>query len=484
MESTLNAAPTATVNAAMNHLPMQELTTYHQQLQSQFNSLPIIDTTPFASMPVVAFNGYYTVNNSQGGFFAIDTNMVVQNGNAAYDVCLLISLDGKTSARFPFTGTFENNILTQGSKTITNELYVNLTFTRTDGTDGSTATMSGTIALPNQSPVNVSGLTYSNPIPMFVFNGKYATKTNPSNTVMQIQGNTLMYQYPGTSSLVAVDSFVYNMNMYFFSFDNGTATNPATTSFRLIMGTASASGLVCNNMVIDLATSTATSVSVETIPKGVQPTPKVPNLSGSELAAFSGYYELTVAPGAFIAIQGQYIFVQGIGEIYAVLISYSMDGVTSTGYGFELTGMSFTGNVLTINGATGQPDILKLTFDRSYAANEGTLVNVSGTINGTSVNGYTRFNPVPLSDFSGSAMTNNLGVSLTVISDDEVLYAGKQFATPMQNILYVPDMYILAYPAVNPTVVMSFGTDGLQGNACIVTDNNNIYSVTAIPAKG
>jgi hypothetical protein len=96
--------------------------------------------------------------------------------------------------------------------------------------------------------------------------------------------------------------------------------------------------------------------------------------------------------------------------------------------------------------------------------------------------GYTLFNPVPLSAFGGAVMKDPKGDSLTVVSDSEVIYFNSttNVSTTMNNIIYVPIMYILANPAVGPTTEMSFGTNGLNGNTCIVTDVSGVSVVSAI----
>ncbi|HXU28115.1 MAG TPA: hypothetical protein VN698_12870, partial [Bacteroidia bacterium] len=259
----------------------------------------------------------------------------------------------------------------------------------------------------------------------------------------------------------------------------------------LIMGTADAKGFACNNMIVD-AKGNTTSRSLLTIlkPKMITTT-NLPNIASSALAAFSGYYHLTggATGNAFLSVQAQYITLAGQLDLYVVTVSVSMDGVTSTGYTFDTT-MAFDTktNTLTIPATTGDPNLpLTITFTRAYTPATYGLVNVAGKIGATAVTGYTPLNPVPLSVFGGAPMVglkggNGEAISLSVVNDNQVIYKGSQFTTPMNSILYVPLMYILAYPATNPCIVMSFGTDGLRGNACIVTDNNTIYTVYAIPS--
>jgi hypothetical protein len=483
-------APSAT------NAPMSELTNYHQQLEEKYKTLtPDGITTSSDALSLITFNGYYSLNElAPGAFFAIDTNVHVKEGCPPInDLALLISLDGKTSARFPFAGTFENNQLKQGSAT-GEGLYIDLTFTRTDGSDGTTATCSGIIQLPNQTMFSVSGITYNNPIPVSVFRGDfYETRPLHLSTssekkvevlVMQLNDQDQLSYDNGMNGLglQAISTYTYNINMYFFSFTQGDQ------SIRLIMGTAAAGGLACNNMIINLNNNKVISRSLQTIPFPVQANLMCPNLSSTSLAAFSGYYQIpSIHPKAFISIQAQYVNV--IGDDYVVMISFSMDGVKSYGYYFEEEQMTFENNTLkmSVTMPLGTPAIpsdvaVALTFNRSFNSEQGSLVTLTGSIGNTQITtGYTAFNPVPLTGFGGAPMTNPQGVSLTVVSDNEVIYDGINIQTKMLNILYVPLMYILAYPSENPTVVMSFGTDGLKGNACIITDNNGIYVVNAIP---
>lgn len=99
-------------------------------------------------------------------------------------------------------------------------------------------------------------------------------------------------------------------------------------------------------------------------------------------------------------------------------------------------------------------------------------------MNNKSVTGFTLFNPVPLTVFGGVPMTNSKGDTLTIKSNTEVIYNG----VTMNDIIYVPVMYILAYPVENPTTMMSFGTNGLSGNTCIVTDPSGMAVVSANPS--
>src|SRR5207248_2165390 len=123
------------------------------------------------------------------------------------------------------------------------------------------------------------------------------------------------------------------------------------------------------------------------------------------LADFSGYYPIQNATSrsAFVSIQAQYAtLLPNIGlDLNFVMISVSLDGVTSNGYYFNPFTMTFDGETLNM---PQQEIVLKLT--RGYNPQNGSLVSMSGTINKQTISGFTPFNPVPLSVFGGIPMTN------------------------------------------------------------------------------
>jgi len=470
---------------ATSEIPMSELLNYHKQLAEQYKDVdPVQVTTSPDLLALMAFNGYYAMTNTPGAFFTVDTNIHIQNGSSTpiYDLALIICMDGKTSYRVPFTGTFDGTHLKQ-TGTAANTFDITLTFTHSGQLNGTIASFTGTITPFGGTATTVSGSTYNNPIHYAQYIGEYYETVplhiSPSNTkktsvkVMKIEDNyQISYDSTGNGTLTTVDSFSYNLNMYFFSFTEGN------NSISLIMGTAAAGGFACNNMTVDNTSHTVVSRSLQTISFPVMASNEIPNLtpdSAKDLAQFSGYYSLpSIAPLAFISVQAQYI--NELGDDYVVMIGLSLDGVTSQGFYFDTT-MNFSENKLTIPNPA-----ITLTFTKAYDATNKSLASVTGTVMGNNnVTGYTLFNPVPLSAFGGLPMTNKQGVKLTVVNDNEVIYAGTQITTPMKSILYVPIMYILAYPSTNPTTVMSFGTDGKRGNTCIITDNNGIYVTYAIP---
>lgn len=459
------------------------LASHHQQLEEKYQGVnpDEIKLTPDA-LSLMSFNGYYSLSNAPGAFFAIDTNMYIKSLGATpiYDLALLISLDGKKSISVPFTGTFDGKQLIQVSADFQG-IDIDLMLNRTDGIDGTTATCSGTIALPEMSSQLVSGSTYNNPIPASLFEGEYYEteplfikrdgkyeKESVAVPVMRIEtNNRILYDFgKNDGNLQPVSSYSYNMNMYYFTISSETQIA------SLIMGTAAEGGFACNNMVEDLKTKAIKSRSLQTIPFPKQESMEIPNLSSDELAQYSGYYQLpSIAPRAFISIQAEYVPVLGSIDLYLVKIGVSLDGVSATGYYFDAENMSFVNNTLTM-----QDQSITLTFKREYDPVKKSLVTITGTIRDQQVSGNTLFNPVPLSAFGGVPMTNSTNDSLTVVSNSEVIYNG----TTMASIIYVPIMYILANPWDAPTTVMSFGTSGLKGTACIVIQGKTTSVVTAI----
>lgn len=474
-----------TLTNTLANVPMKDLSEYHQQLIEKFSDPKVNVPSNVDTLKLIPFNGYYTLDSAIGAFFAIDTNMVIRPSASApeYDLSLLISLDGTTSTRFAFTGTFDGTTLLQ--KWTVGGLDINLTFTRPEGAYGPTVICNGSIALPGKQAITVTGNTYNNPIPASLYIGDYyftpPTTTTPVKVMSINANNELMYDN-GTNNgiLHAVDMYVYNLNMYYFSIQPD-----ANTQVKLIMGTAGAQGFACNNMIISGTELTTRNLS--TIPTAIAPKPQLYDLSGVTLADFSGYYQIPTPqhPLAFLSIQAQYASTGATKELELnfVMISYSLDGKTSSGYFFDpFAGMTFdkTTNILTVPSATGQAPIT-LTFKRKYNALTGSLVNLTGTIGTTSVSGSTLFNPVPLSVFGGVAMTNSNGDKLIINNDNSITYTSNNSTTTFDSIIYVPLMYIVAAPAKAPTLELSLGTDGLRGNTSIVIEKNekttSVYAI-------
>lgn len=413
---------------------------------------------------LMLWNGYYPLNIVTGAFFAIDTSLVVTPAlhEPYLDVSLIISLDGVHASRFPFNGSFDGSTLTQIDTR--SGFTISLLFTRLSGAYGPVANCSGLICLPGGQQTSVAGETYNNPILPSLFAGSYyvSIPSSVARQVLQIHANSqLRYDYgSGDGALKPVPAYVYNLNMYYFLFPQGQ------NYVHLIMGTSGNKGFACN----DMCTGSETSIrSLLTIPDVATVTPNIFGNPDIDLVNFSGYYPLIYSNGpdeckpfGFVSIQAQYsTWLPGLqSDCYMVLISWSFDGVHSQGHYFDASSMQFSEGVLTM------PEYnvtLKLT--RSYDPATNALVRLEGQIGETRLAGYTPFNPVPLTAFGGLPLRNVQGDNLVIGTDNSVTYNG----TFTNSVIYVPLMYILAYPAIAPEVVMSLGTDGTHGTACIVT---------------
>lgn len=468
----------------MERKPIPEMTNYQLQLLEKHKDVSLKPLHIRSdAQALMAFNGYYTLDTAAGAFFAVDTNILFLDGLPIYDISLFISLDGTSSYQYSFAGSFDGNRLVQPA-TSSNNVTIELAFTRTDGSEGYTATCTGSIAIQGGAASSVSGYTYNNPIPPSLYAGTYYEAPQAEalqgdsapGEAMQSQspgealespvmtiGDRFQLSYDNGSGLQEVRFYAYNMNMYYFTFWQGSDT------ISLIMGTAGAKGFACNNMIVDGAT--ITTKALYTIPGSDVPSSDAYYDDLSTLAGFSGYYPLpSIAPLAFLSVQASYI-TEGSAEKYQVAISLSMDGTSSEGYYFDPQTMGFANNTLTM---TAQH--IRISFNREYNAAQGSLVTATGTVNGHSIIAYNLLNPVPLAAFRGVPMTDSQGDKLTVVSDTEVIYNG----TTMTGIIYVPLMYILAWPASAPTIEMSFGTSKLDGNTCIVTDGSSGQPTTAV----
>ena len=175
-------------------------------------------------------------------------------------------------------------------------------------------------------------------------------------------------------------------------------------------------------------------------------------------------------------------------EVYSATISYSFDGINSTGYSFATTRMSFEDNVLTLVDVNKKP-FVTLIFKQEYTTESMMLVKMTGSIEAhENLVAYTPFNPVPLMAFGGEAMTNSTS-SINIVSNTEVTYTTfdqthtKSNQVVMKQFIYVPLMYILVNPWYDPNTVLSLGTSKENGNVSIVIDvpTNTTTFVRAIP---
>ena len=467
----------------------------HQELLDKYSDAdPTTETYPDA-LKLMSFNGYYSLeaveDSCSGAFFSVDTNMVITKGSTTpiYHVSLIVSLDGKTSNIYHFKkdhGSFDGTHL----KFNESGVVISLNFEHVNNDDFVTAAFEGTIQMPLKEEQMVTGKSYNNIIPMSMYAGSYYENVLGvfEDKMMEIGADfTLKYKGNGIGAqLTSIDSFVYNMNMYYFSFTHKSDT------IKLIMGTSSGGGKVCNNMIIPSGDGANLQTrSLQTVTKTTTNPAGTPHSNSKSLASYSGFYPISsntdsdvIKDGAFVSVEGIYqIDTSGSAPAYKVELGISLDGTTSTKYTIDST-MTFDGNTLAItNGA----DEIEMTFNRAYVPGSGsgnqfgTLASISGSINGTGFTGATALNPVPLKAFGGMTMTPETSSSetLEIISDTQLKYNGVEYS----ELLYVPIMYIVAFKSDksgSPVVMLSLGTDGGRGTACIITDKGSTPSTTSV----
>jgi hypothetical protein len=515
-------------------LPIEELARYHQISVENTDIINAEGTLITAENDdIVRFNGYYALNiitgkdkDIKGAFFTIDTNMYVTtdkttgNSTAKYYLQFILSMDGITSTRVPFKGTFtkinEEEYHLQQLLPITdpNGFSIDLTFTHSSPEESTTAKFTGSITPPSKPQEQVNGATYNNPILSSTYKGTYYNKQEKpliingknksvisENVILEIgkeQEFDLSYSVDNSGTLEPINSYKFNMNMYVFSFPSPSNNGDMIS---LVMGTSPASGLVCGDLTtkVGSATKQRTLHTVKAPVKVAKPNVLTTNLSSNKLAPFSAYYPTptTEYPGAFIAIQAIRIPLVNDIDIYEVTIGVSTDGITSTVYNFD-DSMSFDEKKNTLKipnpayGIDPKPEgatlpvipeyIVDISFTRQYVAEgkSGHLIKLEGAIWGQPVITLTPFNLIPLEGFMGATLKDANGNKLVVNNNNEVTYKGISVGiSHPQNILYVAIMYILEFTNPAPTnphpdyeykVVCSFGTDAEQGLACIVTE--------------
>lgn len=449
---------------------------YQEQLLAQQSAT---STSPDADK-LIPFNGYYIWPEKPGAFFAVDTNFVFKGDSQSsfFQVDLLVSLDGTSCERIPFTGSFTANQLVQETSTL-GKIQATFTHTNTISSSDPTVAFVATCALeigdPDNGPVaTIKAATYNNPIGYDLFRGSYYDSKTPGKPPVLTIGENFQVDYDNGSGLQPLPQWVYNMNMYFFYFEFKGGSG------RLIMGASPVTGLVCNNMIIiDSKTTVRTLQTIADVPSIDG---KVPNLLSYELMSFSGYYPLNGVPGeplAYLCVMGQYYAIEGTIPICYVQVGFSLDGVTASGFVFD-NSMSFSNNELYVPASGDRPEI-RLQFTRNYTEGPGTLVSVAGAIGQyNQIAGATAFNPVPLMAFGGVPMTSTSSEEqLTLNGPYSITLNGNTYDT----FVYVPLMYILVTlneVAAND-IGLSLGTNGANGNACIVTQNNVPTSVFSIP---
>ncbi len=474
---------------------VNELSQLHREILEKYTNskieIPSIVETP----AILPYNGYYSLNTAPGAFLTIDTNILVIGGIKIYLVYLVVSTNGKESYTAEISGELENNTL----KHKVGDMIIEIEFTRINKINEPTVECKGTITTGDVIE-NIIGYTYNNPIENSLYEGTYYHNISPEGEpptykeVLKIgENNSIKYDYAlNDGNLKDVDIYVYNMNMYYFTLFALTKNKKTPIAIEtLIMGTAADKGFACNNIIIEGKNSKSRSLqtiithpSKENIKESNLEKTQQQNSKIDNLAAFSGYYPLNefFSPFSFLSIQAKYLRNNNKGIIkntYAVDISISFDGVNAKNYYFDET-MSFDNNTLKIE------NLLNLTFDRKYNPTNKSLVTISGEITYENkqhqITAYTPFNPVPLKAFSGTTLTNENKTTpatetLEIQEDGIIKYTNNDNPTiSMENYLYVPAMYILANPCkslvkcTETTTVLSLGTSGKNGTACIIID--------------
>ncbi|MCE7995525.1 MAG: hypothetical protein HEP71_26335 [Roseivirga sp.] len=474
-----------------------------------------------AAEPLIAFNGYYALN-STGSFLSIDTNLMVNNKDAQNPkitphLVLVYSENGTDSVIFDLTGANRafnsvawdaatNTLTATGGGTITvsgKAIPVptfSLTFSRKDGADFVTSSFTGYIANSSGAQTTLNGTTYNNPIPMDMYHGTYYMDKGEGEAIMVIgTDNTLQYNYSESTvdpgALQQVDVFIYNLNMYVFSFP-GTVDNDKVS---IIMGTSAKAGMVCNDLTTVPATKNTKGKAIpRNLQTGKESTTVAPvggnNAQSELLAAYAGFYRFSGSNG-YLSLEGTYKTDKTGTKTYTVTIGVSEDGINSTLYTFDES-MQLEPNegvmALTIPNPDGAGDILNLTFSREYTPAYkgigpyyGYVINVTGSVNGSMVTGGTLLNVVPIMGFSGSPLLleekGQLGLqkSVQIISDVCVEYFGQEY----KELTVVPLMYIVAFH-ISPTqaVLLSLGTDGGKG-VCSLTTEFEVLGPISIPVS-
>jgi hypothetical protein len=206
-----------------------------------------------------------------------------------------------------------------------------------------------------------------------------------------------------------------------------------------------------------------------------------PNDAKRLLASFTGYYGID-RPGGFFSIDTVERYTNSSLAGLSVKISVSLDGKNSTHHDFDESKASFDGQVLVI------PGVLQVGLNREYQ--DGRLVQVSGTIGGTAVTGYTYFNPVWLPVFVGT-YRNIVTQTVKMVVAGSSLKFDFGDGRGLQNIpdfSYGPAMYAAQFDEDGVKYTLMLGTAAEYGLACFITDSSdhpdkNVFAVT-IPKPG
>ncbi|NBG67376.1 hypothetical protein [Acidiluteibacter ferrifornacis] len=489
--SILTTSVIPTIKKAAEHLT--EL--HHYLLELADKNTPYPNPIGEAE-PLLSFNGYYALNDT-GAFLTIDTNLLVNKGVVTPHVALIYSKDGTSSKVYHLTGphrdfesvTWSGMTLTaQGGK---NSGVPNFTlqFSREDNDQKITSSFQGTITEGDSTAkTSINGKTYNNPIPMEMYAGTYYDDKGKGAEILKIgTDNSLQYNYTnpigGPGHLQDVDLFIYNLNMYVFSF----SSLDGLLNYSIIMGTSAEGGKVCNDLFSLKGTKISIPRSIQTVTSTPIKAPvKGTNTQSEDLANFAGFYPLASSSqvfteNAFISIEGEYKTSVKDGKTekdFKVTIGVSLNGTSTTVYTFDST-MSFINNgnnwtlTIPINDPVGSE--LTIHFTRRYqSAYEnvgnfyGSVVSISGSYNVAQFSGISLLNVVPLMGFSGAPLkvTENSTETIVIKSDSEIEYKGVSYT----NLTVVPLMYIVGFIDQDENeVILSLGTDGGKGNTCITT---------------
>jgi hypothetical protein len=203
-----------------------------------------------------------------------------------------------------------------------------------------------------------------------------------------------------------------------------------------------------------------------------------------KLTAFTGYYSMNVAPGAFLSIDTtEQRSTSPILPTTAIAINVSMNGKSATTYAFG-DGATFDGVKLNIPG--------KLTLDFTREYKNGHLVTFSGTIGSANVKGETYYNPVPLSAFIGDYYdVETSKLALSIKSESEILFDYSIYSSPGELQLvtsyhYVPAMFVLTFSGKSSAQPKSFtlmlGTASKSGLACSIQGGGTPrFAVSILP---
>ncbi|AUC74927.1 hypothetical protein [Olleya sp. Bg11-27] len=483
---TIPAVPTVNKSA-------EQTSTLHNYLLKIANSDAPYPNPIGEAEPLISYNGYYALNNT-GAFLSIDTNLVVKNGVITPHVSIIYSQDGTSSNVYDLTGSKKAfDTVTWSGTTLKAQAGIDsavpsftLNFTREDNNQEITSTLSGQITRgASQLIVPIKGSTYNNPIPMAMYAGTYHKEDGKGAAILQIgTDNKIKYNYDNTigngGELQDVQTFIYNLNMYVFSFSNPIDKD---LDYSIIMGTSAKGGMVCNDLFSIKNTKISIPRSIQTVTSTpvIKPV-SVTNPKSEALAKFAGFYRInssaSIINNAFLSIEGQYKSVEGQPTVYTVTIGVSLDGTSSTVYTFDDT-MTFeegaNGSVLTIPITDPVGSNLTINFTRQYkkaypnaASYYGSVVNISGSYNVAQFEGESLLNVVPLMGFAGAPLkiTSSSTETIVIKSSTEIEYKG----VPYKNITVVPLMYIVGFIDNNENeIIFSLGTDGGKGNTSITT---------------